>query len=66
MQELLTNLGQEGTDLDPYEKLQLESLVEEFSDLFAMSSSELGCTSLVEHQGTTNLLNNYPEGFPTS
>jgi len=53
MQELLTNLGVEGTDLDPYEKLQLESLVEEFSDLFAMSSSELGCTSLVEHQINT-------------
>ena len=53
MQELLTNLGLEGTDLDPYEKLQLESLVEEFSDLFAMSSSELGRTSLVEHQINT-------------
>ena len=29
MQELLTNLGVEGTDLDPYEKLRLESLVED-------------------------------------
>ena len=53
MQELLTNLGLEGTDLDPNENLQLESLVEEFSDLFAMSTFELGCTSLVKHQINT-------------
>ena len=69
MQELLTNLGLEGTDLNPYEKLQLESLVEEFSDLFAMSSSELGCTLVVKHQiktGDHKSIKQLPRRFPTS
>ena len=44
MKELFTNLGLETSHLNPGEKLQLENLIKEFGDLFAMNNSELGCT----------------------
>jgi len=50
VKELFTNLGLEKSHLNP-EKLQLENLIKEFSDLFAMNN--LGRTSLVEHHINT-------------
>jgi len=46
----VNKLDLERTYLDPDEKLQLDSLVKKFSDRFAMNTSELNRTSLVEHQ----------------
>jgi len=53
VKELFTNLGLEKSHLNCGEKLQLESLIKEFGDLFAMNNSELGRTSLVEHHINT-------------
>ena len=39
VKELLTNLGLENSHLNSGEKLQLESLIKEFGDLFAMNNS---------------------------
>ena len=49
MEELFACLGLEDVDLHHDEKAQLENLVWEFCGLFALSSAELGDTSLVEH-----------------
>ena len=46
---LLACLGLEDVDLNHDEKEHLENLVREFCELFALSSAELGHTSLVEH-----------------
>ena len=36
--------------LSPEENGQLKSLITEFSDVFALDDTELGCTNLVEHR----------------
>ena len=49
-EQLLEALKLENADLP---QRQLHSLVEEFADLFALNSSELGCTSVVTHEINT-------------
>ena len=51
--QLLEALRLENTDLPREELDQLRSLVEEFGELFALDSSELGRTSVVTHEINT-------------
>ena len=47
--EILNGLSLPATNLSSDQISQLESLVDEFSDVFALDDAELGCTGLVKH-----------------
>jgi len=49
LEELCRQLQLPFDKLTPGERGQLESTISEFSDVFALNDSELGCTSLVQH-----------------
>ena len=49
MKQLCKSLNIKEVGLHQEEQSRLIELVEEYSQLFALSSAELGCTSLIEH-----------------
>ena len=53
MEQLCGSLNLGGASLHEEEQLELTELVKKYSELFALSSSELGRTSLVEHSINT-------------
>ena len=68
-EQLLEAWRLENTDLPRGELDQLRSVVEEFADLFALNSSELGRTSVVTHEINTREhypVRQYPRRVPFS
>ena len=53
MEQLCESLNIKGVELHQGEQSKLMELVEKYSELFALSSTELGCTSLIEHSINT-------------
>ena len=49
IKQLMSQLNLSLESLSPMEVLKLKALIEEFSDVFALNDSELGCTDVLKH-----------------